>query len=378
MSILRRCVAGVVRFGLGALPSLLILTTISQPILAADDCLPTLAAFSPGTWVASGITVSARDDDGYSTVVDTGQGAFRLDISETGDASGSISLVGAGSVLANAVDDQSGIEVEWMIDGTLSGNGTVIDIDGTRAMSIRGAIHTSSATSGDEFRGFGNDTSIEYHGSFSPSAANCTQVFGSLGGPAEYGVMDSSGESWFLAVRVGSIPNVDLEGQLVELMERAEVVLNMEPIDADILAGFVQDFLAFDSLLASLESCELAETGAGPAWQMLRSTLLNTAHRFLMTAGGGAYTTLEVVSVMTLLLQGGLLGLRGNECLEPNNPDGIGEVLDRFDEVLLARLRDADSIDARVAGLSGDIGLIVSAAYQYQLPQTIQYIEEFM
>jgi hypothetical protein len=376
---------------------MLILTMSATPVLAAEGCVPVKAAFSPGTWVANGIALSTYDQDDLSIVVDRGQGAFRLTISETGEASGSISLVGKGIVAASAGDDQSRLEVDWMINGNLTGNGMVVDVDGTRELSFAGVIDQTTASGGPLFRGFGNQASEDYHASFSPSDANCNQVFGSLRGPVEYGTSEttefgagvSRGESYFLAVRVGSVPNVDVESQLVRLMERAQAILSMNPVETDMLTGFVQDFVAFDALVASLDQCELTTTNAGPAWQMLRSILLKTAHQFLGSAANGEYTTYEVVSVMTSILQGGILGLRGNDCLSPKNPEGVGELMDRFDEELLRRLKEAHQIVSNPWGTStdpetvkagnaasSDIPTIVAAAYQFQLPATLAYIAE--
>jgi hypothetical protein len=379
----RRLIGGVAALGVGLLPPFLVFTLIASPVLAADECIPTRTAFSPGTWVASGITLNASDDDGHSVVQDHGEGGFRLTITEQGDASGSISLVGSGVAASYLDGDDSGMTVEWMVNGTLSGNGLYVQVDGTQDLTISGVIDSNPNGSGDEwsgsgneFWGFGNQTSREYHSAFSASAANCDQVFGSLGGPAEFGTQTPS-ESYFLAVRVGAAPDIDLEAQLDELMERANDVLHMDPVDTDVLGDFIVDFLAFDALVASLEDCELEGADVGPAWEMLRSVLLAVAHQFLGAAESGAYENRSVIGVMTLLLQGGLLGLRGNDCLEANgNTEGLGEILDRFDLVLLERLKDADRVVSRLEGSEGDIREIVAAAYQFQLPTTIQYIEE--
>ena len=171
-----------------------------------------------------------------------------------------------------------------------------IEVDGTQDLTIRGAIDSNPNGQGDAYSGtgndmygFGNDTSREYHAGFSPSAANCNQVFGSLDGPAEYGVFGSSSESYFMAYKVpGSEPeNLDIESQLVELLDSASTLLRMYPVDQDLLYNFIRDVIAFDAVLTSLEDCELVETNAGPAWQMLHDVLVQVAHRFLETAQRG-------------------------------------------------------------------------------------------
>ena len=122
-----------------------------------------------------------------------------------------------------------------------------------------------------------------------------------------------------------------------------------------------------DAMVASLEDCELEGADVGPAWEMLRSVLIAVAHQFLGAAESGAYETRSVIGIVTLLLQGGLLGLRGNDCLEANgNTEGLGDILDRFDLVLLERLKDADRGVSRLNGSEGDIRQIVAAAYQFQ------------
>jgi len=132
-------------------------------------------------------------------------------------------------------------------------------------------------------------------------------VFGSLAGSVEYGTDTDGSESYFMAVRVGANPaDVDVQGQLAALLERAEIVLNMDPVDTDILARFVLDMLQFESLLASLESCDPgSELDMGPAWAMLRSVMLNTVRTFLDAAQNEAYTSREIVRTLGLWLQGG-------------------------------------------------------------------------
>jgi hypothetical protein len=367
--------------GLGALAVALAALTATSPVLAADDCEPLAAAFGPGDWVARGIQIFKVDEDDRSTAIVEGEGGFRLSISPTGDASGSFSLAGTGLVKSFVEGDKSGLEVQWMTTGKLSGNGTVVRADGTRELAISGQIDSNPNGDGDEWSGtgqelwsFGNETSTDYHGSFSPSAANCNTVFGSLTGPVAFGSA-TDGDSYFVAVRVGSVPSdVDIEGQLVELLDRAQEVLAMDPLDADILGRFVDDLVAFDALLVSLEYCDVLQANVGPIWAMLRSTLIHAAIEYLEAALGGAYATYDVISVMTAISQGGTLGWRGPDCLEPSYRDDTDRIATLFEDVMLNRLELAWEIpdpNERTA----EISRIAAAAYQFGLGRVIAALE---
>jgi hypothetical protein len=370
--------------GLAALAVALAAITAASPVLAAEDCEPLAAAFGPGDWVARGIQIFKVDEDDRSTAIVEGEGGFRLSISSTGDASGSFSLAGTGLAKSFVDGDDSGLEVQWMTTGKLSGNGTVVRADGTRELAISGQIDSNPNGDGDEWSGtgqemwsFGNETSTDYHGSFSPSAANCNTVFGSLGGPVAFGSA-TGGDSYFVAVRVGSIPpDVDIEGQLVELLDRAQEVLAMDPVDAEILGRFVEDLLAFDALLVSLEYCDALQANVGPIWSMLRATMIHAAHEFLAAALGGAYTTREVVLTMTAVIQGGTMGWRGPDCLEPQPfADDAEALLVQFEDVLLKRLEIAWNMpDTQAADRLAELGQIAAAAYQFGLGRVIAAME---
>ena len=376
----RRAQAG----GLGALAIVLAMLTIAAPALAAAECVPTSHAFSPGRWLARGITIRSDSTDEISTMRIRGAGGFNLLVSDVGEASGSISLAGMGYGRAIGTDDGSGIDVEYVVSASLSGTGMHIEVDGTQDLTIRGAIDSNPngqgddyAGSGQEMRGFGNDTSREYHAGFSPSAANCNTVFGSLDGPAEYGVFGSSSESYFMAFKVaGSEPeNLDLESRLVDLLEAAETLLHMDPVDQDLLYNFIRDVIAFDSVLASLEDCELVDTNAGPAWQMLRDILVQVAHSFLQSAYGGTYTTRDVIGTMAAIFQGAVLGWRGSECLETYEGDPATSLMTDFEDVLVVRLE-------AVLGKAGfdpeaqrEVDMIAAAAYQYGMTRVLAMLE---
>jgi hypothetical protein len=367
--------------GLGALAIALAALSVASPVLAAGDCEPVAAAFGPGTWSARGIQIFRVDDDEQSTVMVEGQGGFRLTISPTGDASGSFSLAGTGVSKSVVEGDNSGLTVQWMTSGKLSGNGTVVRADGTRELVISGAIDSNPNGEGDEWSGsgqemwgFGNEASMDYHATFSPSAANCNTVFGSLDGPVAFGSA-SGGDSYFVAVRVGSAPDdVDIEGQLVELLDRAQEVLAMDPLDADILGRFVDDLVAFDALLVSLEYCDALQANVGPIWAMLRSVLIHAAHDYLSAALGGAYPTYDVISTMTAIIQGGTMGWRGPDCLEPTYQEDTAEILGTFEEILLERLAIAWQLPDALER-TAEIARIAAAAYQFGLTRVTAALE---
>ena len=367
--------------GLGALAIALAALSAASPVLAASDCEPLAAAFGPGDWSAHGIQIFKVDDDEQSTVMVEGQGGFRLSISETGDAAGSFSLAGTGVSKSIVNGDNSGLTVQWLTTGKLSGTGTVVRADGTRELAISGAIDSNPNGEGDEWSGsgaemwgFGNEASMEYHATFSPSAANCNTVFGSLDGPVAFG-SESGGDSYFVAIRVGSAPDdIDIEGQLVELLERAQEVLAMDPLDSEILGRFVDDLVAFDALLVSLEYCDGLQANVGPIWAMLRSVLIHAASDYLSAALGGAYATYDVISTMTAIMQGGTLGWRGPDCLEPIYQDETAGILGMFEEIMLKRLELAWEMPDAIERTS-EIARIAAAAYQFGLQSVIAALE---
>ena len=384
MTLHRAVVRRVQVGGLGALAVALAALTAASPVLAAGECVPPSVAFSPGRWIAHGITIRSDSKDDISTMRIRGTGGFNLTVSEVGEASGSISLAGTGRGRAIGTDDGSGINVDWVVSGSLSGTGMHIEVDGTESLSIRGAIDSNPSGVGDDYSGTGNDmwgfkndTSRDYHAGFSPSAANCNQVFGSLDGPAEYGVFGSSSESYFMAFKVpGSEPeNIDLESRLVDLLEAASTLLHMYPVDQDLLYNFIRDVIAFDSVLASLEDCELVETNAGPAWQMLHDVLVQVAHRFLEMAYGGTYTTREVISTMAAIFQGAVLGWRGSDCLDTYEGDPSASLMSEFEDVLVVRLEGVLTKAAFDPEARREVDMIAAAAYQYGMSRVLAMLE---
>jgi hypothetical protein len=357
----------------------LALLTAAQPVLA-EPCVPTVAAFPPGHWVARGITVRNEISDARSTTVVAGTGGFDLRVDPNGAAEGTFSLAGEGFSQSFVEGDDSSSSASFTKTGVINGTATTLRIDGELAVDIEGVIDVEPGHDGDLFNatgqdlfGFGNSFSKEFSTEFSPSAANCTTVFGSLGGPVEYGTESNGEESLFMAVRVGQQPSsVDVQGQLAELLEDAQFVLNMDPVDTDVLARFVLDMLQFESLLASLENCDPAhELDMGGAWAMLQSVMYNTVRTFLDAADRGAYTTRDVIAVIGIWLQGGSLGWRAPDCLDvdPYN-DAALDLLVTFEDILLKRYeiaRDGNDL--------GEMRQIALAAYQYGLSRVVAAVE---
>jgi hypothetical protein len=353
--------------------------TGAQPVLGGT-CIPTQAAFPPGHWAARGIVVSSVDSDDLSTQVIAASGGFDLTVDQFGGVSGTFSLAGNGYAQSWREHDDSAATARYTKTGELGGTASRIEITGQTEVEIEGVVDIAPGRDGDsldpggqDLYAFGNTFSLPFTAAFSPSAASCTAVFGSLGGPVEYGTDTEGSESYFMAVRIGpGARAADVQGQLAALLEHGEIVLNMDPVDTDIVARFVLDMLQFESLLASLESCDPAsELDMGPAWAMLRSVLLNTVRTFLDAARNEAYTSREIVRTLGLWLQGGSLGWREADCLAVNefNDDALA-LTTRFEDVLIDRFMAATQ-----ANETSETALIAAAAYQYGLPRLIAAVE---
>ena len=358
---------------------LLAIVTTVQPVMA-ESCVPTAAAFPPGHWVAQGITVRSEISDQRSTTVVAGTGGFDLTVDATGAASGTFSLAGVGYSQSWIEGDDSSSSASYLKTGEMSGTGTVVRIEGEMEVEIEGVVDVEPNHDRDRFNqsgqdlfGFGNTFARPFSSQFSPSAASCNSVFGSLGGPVEYGTESDGNESYFMAVRAGpKATEVDVQGQLAGLIEDAQFVLNMDPVDADVLARFVLDMLQFESLLASLESCDPGdELELGAAWAMLQSVMFNTIRTLLDAADRGAYSTRDVIMAIGIWLQGGSLGWRGADCLEINDANtGAMDLLVRFEDVLLERY-----LIARDANATAEMRQIAAAAYQYGLARVTAAVE---
>jgi hypothetical protein len=354
--------------------------TVSRPVLAAT-CIPTVVGFSPGQWYARGISIENKMEDDISVTYLAGTGGFDLSIDQHGAASGNFALSGESQSLALGAFDDSRAHEVYTKTGTLSGTGIAVRIEGEMSVVIGGLIDVEpnhdgdqSNQSGNDLYGFGNQYTEPFSGEFAPSAANCNQAFGSLSGPVKYGSASAGADSFFMAYRRGGTTpsSVDVQGQLAQLMEDAEVVLNMNPIDTDALGNFVIDMLTFDSLLASLESCDPGhELDMGPAWAFIQSVMLNTIRTFLTVAQGGEYVTSSVIDVMRIWIQGGSLGWREEDCLSPNSADDYAlDLLTQFEDILLARYEIARQLFD-----DGEMAIIAAAGYQYGLPRVIAAVE---
>jgi hypothetical protein len=289
-------------------------------------------------------------------------------------------MAGNGYIQSWQEGDDSSSSATYTRTGQLSGTSTVIQIDGETSVAMEGVIDVEPNHDGDQFNasgqdlfGFDNEFTIPFTSQFSPSAANCNTVFGSLSGPVEYGTAEVTDAAYFLAYRVGDKPApVDVQGQLAELLADAQFVLNMDPVDTDVLARFVLDMLQFESLLASLESCDPGnELDMGATWQMLQSVTFNTIRRFLDAADTGAYSTTDLITAIGIWIQGGSLGWRASDCLEVNaSSDGAMDLFVKFEDILLERYEIAkDGHDI------GQLKQIAAAAYQYGLPRVIAAVE---
>jgi hypothetical protein len=349
---------------------------VAKPAFA-EECVPTVAAFPVGHWIASGITMNADAVDNLSALVITETGGFGVTVDEVGGVSGTYSMVGEGA-LEMLGSDEGTAEASWITNGQLSGTASVIQIDGETDMHIEDVVDVEPNFDDDQWNpsgkdeyGFKNDFTRPFSKQFSPSQANCNQVFGALDGPVQYGT--NAQQSFFIAVRVGATAKqIDVQGRLAELIEEAQAVLNMDPVDTDVLARFVLDMLQFEALLASLESCDVGnELDMGAAWGMLQSVMFNTMHHLLDAAAKGAYQTRDVITAVGMWIQGGSLGWRGDDCLNvSDSSEGAMELLVQFEDILLARYEIAKD-----AGVTLEMSQIAAAAYQYGLPRVIAAVE---
>lgn len=343
-----------------------------QPAFA-EECAPTVAGFPPGDWAARGIYTYKVDTDDRSTVIVSASGGFTVNIADTGMARGSFSQAGQGSA-ASWVDD-SYAEAQYLRTGKIEGTSTHLRIAGETLWTIGGLIDDKPHEAGsDSFSAFGgNEFSVPYTSQFSPSAANCNQVFGSLGGPVQYGTEADGGDAHFMAVRTSRAPgDPDVQGRLAELMEDAQHISGMDPVDPEVLGQFVYDMLAFDSLLASLEACDPGgQLQMGPTWQLLQAVMLDAMRMFVGAAQTGEYSTADVIFALSVWIQGGSLGWRADDCLAPIADDDVAlDLFTKFEDVLLDRLETAIG-----AANQTEIALIRNAAYQYGMPRVIAALE---
>src|SRR5262245_7285843 len=181
--------------------------TAVQPVLS-DNCVPQQGAFPPGSWHAGGIQIRHDMEDDISRTVVNAEAEFDLVVDQTGIATGDFQAVGEGYSYSIRSYDNSQSEALFIKTGKMHGTGMVIRVDGLMEVDIEGVIDSNPNGDGDEYSGSGQDLwpfknhfEKDFSFEFSPSQANCNQVFGSLSGPAEYGTEYDGNESFFLAFR---------------------------------------------------------------------------------------------------------------------------------------------------------------------------------
>ena len=364
------------------------------PARAQEDCEPTTGVFSPGVWTSHSVETSGQSDDGLSTLNIYAAGDFALTVDDLGQATGGLTIEGVGGAVMNNGIDKSNMTASYTIEAQLMGTGAHVEATGEMVTDMSGSIDTRGADGKswledeygvDEDMEFGNTFTLPWSTTITPTHANCNTAFGTFGDtPLSYGddgtlnTYENEITTTWLAVRHGQSEGADdIEATFIELMEDADFVLNMDPIDTDVLAQFVFDMFAFDSLLASAEYCEKVDLGGlapgNPAYEMLRSTMLNTVRVFVNAADSGAYTTQDVINVTRLYVQSASLGWRGatGECLQPNvNNEGALDQFVRIEDVLIERYQLASEGNDQQ-----EMAAIVTAAYQFGMPRLIAEVE---
>jgi hypothetical protein len=362
------------------------------PVRATTDCNPTEGVFSPGRWRSDSLEMSGTVRDDISTLVTYGSGSFALTINEYGEASGGLSIEGVAGAVSNSELNQDSMTAQYTVDATLEGTGSRVFAQGEMTTQMSGSIDVRGADgysfleeeegTKEDFA-FGNTFTVPWSTTISPTASNCNQAYGTFGGSLLHGddgmvnqFTDDVQTIWY-AFKSGKSQEVhDIESEFVELMDDAERILNMDPIDTDVLAQFIKDVLSFDSLLASAEYCDKVDLGGlapgNPAYYMLRSVMFNVMYTFLNAADKGAYETQDVITLATMFLQSASLGWRGpsGDCLEPNvNEDAALDIFTRVEDVLIERYRQAVE-----AGDQKDIDAIVAAAYHFMMPRLLEEV----
>jgi len=363
----------------------------SGPARAADpDCNPTQGVFSPGRWRSESVEMSGQVRDGLSTLVTHGTGSFVINVDDRGEASGALSMEGVAGAASDSELNNDWMTAQYVVDATLDGTGARVEATGEMTTQMSGSIDTRGADGysfleeeegAKEDHAFGNTFTVPWSTTIAPTASNCNQAYGTFGGGSvlhdengmESQYTDTVNTIWY-AFKSGKSEGIhDIESQFVELMDDAEYVLNMDPLETDVLSQFIKDVLAFDSVLASAEYCEKVDLGGlapgNPAYNMLQSVMFNVMHTFLGTADKGAYTTQDVIYVATMFLQSTALGWRGasGECLEPNQYDDTAhDIFVKVEDVLIERYHLAVE-----AGDQKEIDAIVAAAYHFMMPRLL-------
>jgi hypothetical protein len=379
----RRHLVTTVRW-LGPLALALLVFATQEPVYAA--CVRGTPAFSAGTWkgelaeIRTSMT-DTRTGDLY-TLNTEGVGSFVLEIEDTGEVGGTFAFDGLGTARASEEDDWSA--AQWEVLGELGGTPSYVTIDGEMELVIGGEVDVNPGDGPDEYSGsgqssygYGLEIDVPYTSEFSAWSIDCHSASGEMTSPV--GFPDWAGESPttpFYAVRVGSAATPDVEGQLVGLLDEAEQVLTMaadpETFDSDALGSFLLTVLRFDALLVSLESCNPdGHYEAGPAWETMRNVVLKVVTQFVYAAQEGAYDTRDVIRVMGVMLQSGILAWNDESCLAPGADDSPRQIWRMFEGVLVERLGHA--IDN---GDTATVAMIVAAAHQYGLVRILEIVGE--
>lgn len=362
------------RLSIALAAAALALVTAASPVFAT--CVAVGQAFPPGLWSGQVANLATYDEDEISTAVTDGVGSFWLRVDDEGRVDdGSFAFDALGYAQSWLENDDSASAAKWQITGKLSGTGNAVQIDGEMVMEMEAVIDVHDEEGPDPYSGSGNDlygfdSTIErvYVSELLPHTPGCGTIYGEMDAPVGFG--DTAVH--FYAVRldgpVREMPNV--EGQLVELLEDAESMVGMDPFDSELFLGWMYDLLAFDAKVVALEACnpERIRT-VGPAWSLIRTVMLDSVGRFLAAAEGGAYETTHLIGAMRAFLRGGLLGWRGEECVEAQVDERAEGFFVTFEEILIERLALAWDADDRI-----EVQRISIAAYQFGLPRLMAAI----
>jgi hypothetical protein len=361
------------RGAIASIPTAALLATVvtATPVLA--DCAPLNAAFPPGTWKGHVSNISTQSFDGLSVAVTDGFGGFDLLVDHDGTIEGAFSFQAVGYADMADLGDEGSSAAEWLIAAEAGGTPTLITLDGEMEMAVETVIDVHYGAGEDPFAHDGQDlygqafrNTYAWTSELEPRTQDCMSVSGEMTTPVGF---DEDTVAWY-AVRTDRVRGriANLEEQLVDLVDQAERVVDMQPFDAWVFSQFLYDMLRFDGLLNSLEGCNPDRVATvGPAWDMLQSISRHTMYLFLGQAEAGEYATRDVVRAMSMFLQGGLLGWRGSEsCITPTSDEFVHDQFVRFEDLLLARWEAAVE-----AGNNADMRSIAFAAVQFGFPRLL-------
>jgi hypothetical protein len=340
----------------------------TQPVLAAD-CATPAARLSPGDWSGGAAFNGATFHDGATEMITDHYVSLAFHVSDSGAVEGDFVLNASGVMQGKQADINS--VAAWSIDAELSGVPTEITATGTLAMAMQGVIDISGGDGEDPLGGpthMGSAGGLEKETEFTfgPDAANCAVASGDFGD--NFRVQHDGGElplGW-IAFRAGA-PKIhdQLHDRYNQIVDEAMRVLGADEVDVTELTFLVAKLIGFNNVLAQPEYCTSVpqELRPGTHANVIAQQLLGAALTHAMGAAtDGAYTTEDVIKIMTLGLQAAALD--APEC--GPEPDKVyadrAELMGMFETVLELRL-DA----ARENGDHAEIGQILAAAYQFGL-----------